>query len=167
MKAIGRGLLGLLLVALALTLAPAGSPLPPNPHQPLNETSACAGCHTIIEGTLAPHLFVIPIPEKCWVCHSKERLGRSHPIGIDPSHSGVDIEVPEEFPLEDGKVSCGSCHNPHMAFLSETRSYLAQGAEFVQKEGQVEIPWYKTLFLRKSDPIKGFEPLCTGCHRNL
>lgn len=167
MRAIRRGVLVLLLVALALTGAPAGSPLPPNPHQPMNETGACAGCHDYYNKALDPHVFVIAIPEMCWECHSKKDLGRSHPIGVDPTHSATDVEVPEELPLEDGKISCGSCHNPHMDFLAKTRAFPAQTVTFLQEEGQVEILWYKTLFLRKSDPDKGFEPLCTACHRNF
>lgn len=167
MKAIRSGQLGLLLVVLALSTAPAAPLLPTNPHQSLNEKEACPGCHAYFRGTLAPHEFVVAIPEKCWECHSQKALGRSHPIGVEPSRSNADIEIPEEFPLEDGKVSCGSCHNPHLAFLSKTRAYRDQEVRFLQKEGRVGIPWYKSLFLRKSDPVKGFEPLCTACHKNF
>lgn len=167
MKAIRRGLLGLFLVALALTLAPADAPLPPNPHQSLNEKTACDGCHAYYKGALKPHDFVVPIPEKCWECHSQKELGRSHPIGIDPSRSAENIEVPEDLPLEDGKVSCGSCHNPHMAYLSRTQAYQNQKAAFLHKEGRAEIAWYQTLFLWKSDPVKGFEPLCIACHKDF
>lgn len=167
MKAIGKGLLGLLLVALALTRAPADPRLPSNPHQSMNEKEACAGCHAYYKGTLEPREFVVAIPEKCWECHSQKELGRSHPIGVDPRHSSQKIEVPEDIPLEDGKVSCGSCHNPHMAFLSRTPAYMGQAVTFLQPEGRAEIAWYKTMFLWKSDPIKGFEPLCTACHRDF
>ncbi len=167
MRAIGKGLLGLLLVALALTQAPADPKLPPNPHQALNEKAACAGCHASNRGVLTPHEFVVEIPEKCWGCHSQKALGRSHPIGIDPRRSTEKIVVPDDLPPEAGEVSCGSCHNPHMAYLSKTRAYRDQETLFIQKEGRVDIPWYKTLFLWKSDPVKGFEPLCTACHKDM
>ena len=167
MKAVRSGLLGLLLVALALTQAPADPRLPPNPHQPMNEKAACAGCHAYHKNAIEPHSFVVPIPEKCLECHSAEKLGRSHPIGVDPSRSPEHMEVPEYLPLEDGMVSCGTCHNPHMAHLSRTKAYLSQAVAFVQKEGRAEVSWYKTLFLWKSDPIKGFEPLCIACHKDF
>jgi hypothetical protein len=167
MTAIRRGLFVLLLVALALTRAPAISPLPPNPHQSMNEAGACAGCHAYYGGALDPHAFVVAIPEKCMECHSPDKLGRSHPIGVDPSLLPANIvQVPEELPLENGMVSCGSCHNPHMDYLSKTRAFDRAPAEFIQISDNVEIPWYKSLYLRKSDPIKGFEPLCLACHRD-
>lgn len=167
MKLAGKWLLVLLFIALALTWAPAGSPLPPSPHQYMSVAGACAGCHAYYRGNPDPHEFVVTIPEKCWECHSQKNLGRSHPIGVDPRRTTTSVEVPEEFPLEAGNVSCGSCHNPHMEFLAKTKAYPAQSVTFIQMEGRQEISWYKTLFLRKSDPIQGFEPLCTACHRDF
>jgi len=166
MAAFGRGLLVLLLVALALRLAPAGPPLPPNPHEAMNAPGTCKGCHAYDGSTLAAHEFDVRIPEKCRVCHTEEQLGRSHPIGVDPRHSAENVDVPEDLPLENGMVSCGTCHNPHLVFLSKTRAYPAQQPAFLEVTGQVEIPWYKTLFLRKSDPDRGFEPLCLACHKD-
>jgi hypothetical protein len=166
MRALRSGALVLLLLALALTRAPAEGVLPANPHQPMSATEACAGCHAYYNGTLDPHGFVVEIQEICAKCHAPKDLGRSHPVGVDPRSSPTTITVPAELPLENGKVSCGSCHNPHMAFLSTTRVYRDQKVTFLQWEGRVEIPWYKTIFLRKSDPIKGFEPLCVACHKD-
>jgi len=166
MKVARPGLLVLILVVLALTRAPADSPLPPSPHQSMNEAAACAGCHAYYSGALDPHEFIVAIPEKCWECHSQEKLGRTHPIGVDPRRSAAKVEIPGELPLEDGKVSCGSCHEPHMAFLSMTKAFPGQEVTFHQKGGRAEISWYKTLFLRKSDPVKGFEPLCLACHKD-
>jgi hypothetical protein len=166
MRATRTGLLILLLVALALNRAPALSPLPPNPHLSLNAAGMCDECHAYYRETMDPHDFVVAIPERCLECHSAQELGRSHPIGVDPSHSAARIEVPAELPLEDGMVSCGTCHNPHMASLSQTRAYPAQEVAFRQMEGRVETLWYKTLFLRKSDPERGFEPLCMACHKD-
>ena len=159
-----RCLLVLCLLAVAQTRSTALTPLPPNPHQFLNVETTCADCHNYYNGSLEPHEFVVEIPEKCWECHSKEKLGRSHPIGVDPSRTPHTVEVPEEIPLENGLVSCGSCHNPHRDYLSKITSYKEQPAKFIQVDGRTEIPWYKTLYLRKSDPIKGFEPLCVACH---
>lgn len=166
MRALWCGVFVLLLLALALTRVPAQVALPENPHLPMDAAGACAGCHAYFSGTLDPHGFVVEIREICANCHNPQDLGRSHPIGVDPGDSPTTIAVPEQLPLEDGKVSCGSCHNPHMAFLSTTRSYQDQKVTFLQREGRVEVSWYKTIFLRMSDPVKGFEPLCVGCHKD-
>lgn len=166
MTFLSRCLLAMMLLALARTLSPAITPLPPNPHQFMNEPAACADCHRFYGGGLDPHEFVVEIPEKCWVCHSQEKLGNSHPIGLDPGRSPQTIEVPDELPLENGMVSCGSCHNPHGDYLSKTSCYKTQPATFVQVDGRAEILWYKTLYLRMSDPIDGFEPLCIACHKD-
>lgn len=167
MKVVRKGLPVLILVALALTPAPAASPLPPNPHQSMSASTGCSECHAFYGEVLDPHEFVVAIPEKCWACHSKKSLGRSHPIGVDPSDApaGV-VEVPEDLPLENGKVSCGSCHEPHMAFLSKTKAFPDQEVTFRQKGERGEISWYKTFYLRISDPKKGFEPLCIACHKD-
>lgn len=166
MRAFVSLFVALVLVAFALTRAPALTPLPPNPHQSLNATAACSGCHAYYGGTLDPYEFIVPIPDKCRACHSQENLGRSHPIGVDPRHAAEKVEVPDDIPLEDGLVSCGSCHNPHLEFLSKTWAAPQQKATFVQQDGRTEINWYKTYYLRKPDPDKGFEPLCVSCHRD-
>ncbi|MHB8836381.1 MAG: hypothetical protein ACYC9Y_11830 [Candidatus Methylomirabilia bacterium] len=165
MKVLRNGLPALMLVALALTPAPAGSPPPPNPHQAMNAEDACDECHTYYGETLEPHGFFVAIPEKCLECHSPQKLGRSHPIGVDPDDAprGV-VAIPDELPLENGKVSCGSCHNPHLEYLSETRAYEKQAAFLPRPGERPGVPLYKTYFLRMSDPKKGFEPLCMACH---
>lgn len=164
MSVVGKWFPVLIVVALAITLATAQAPLPPNPHQPLNEPDACGECHEYDGETPDPHEFFVAIPEKCWECHSQKKLGLSHPIGVDPRHSppGV-VEVPDDLPLEEGEVSCGTCHNPHMAYLSDTRAYNEQDV-FLTLAG---VRQYKTYFLRMSDPVKGFEPLCLACHRDF
>lgn len=166
MKSLRNGAFVLLLLALALTRVPAQVGMPANPHQSMSAAGACPSCHANYSGSMDPHGFVVEIVEICAACHSPKDLGRSHPIGVDLRHSPGAMEVPEDLPLEEGKISCGSCHNPHMAFLSTTRAYADQQATFLQKEGRVEVPWYKTFFLRKSDPVKGFEPLCVACHKD-
>lgn len=165
MKAFWKGLPILVLLALPLTPAPANSPLP-DPHQAMNAPESCGDCHEYDGEAPDPHEFFVAIPEKCWECHTQKSLGRSHPIGVDPRHSpaGV-VDVPRDLPLEDGEVSCGTCHNPHLAFLSKTQAYLDQPATVVP--GRRGETWYKTLYLRMSDPVEGFEPLCLACHRDF
>lgn len=166
MRAAGSVLLLLQLVALGPGGARAAAPVPANPHLFMNGADACPDCHAYDGETVEPHEFFIPIPERCWECHSQKVLGRSHPIGVEPGDAAEYIEVPAELPLEDGEVSCGTCHNPHLEFLATTRAYPGQLPAFFQQDGRVEIPWYKTLYLRKSHPDDGFEPLCMACHKD-
>lgn len=140
--------------------------LPENPHQFMNRTDSCPDCHNYYEGVLEPHYFILPMADECHKCHSKEKLGRSHPVGVDPYRSDYDITVPDELPLEEDMVSCGSCHNPHAEWLSTTRSFFSQTPQVILKKGEEEILYYKTFYLRISDPEEGFAPLCQSCHRD-
>ena len=166
-----RGVIAVLAAALAAAaLVAQDTGPPPNPHEPLDQADACPDCHyywTDKEGRreLVPGEYVASIPEICWVCHPQEKLGRSHPIGVDPTESQPVVEVPEGIPLEDGRVSCGSCHAPHGEHLATTMSFPVQAPFVTIGEGENAINYYKTYFLRiPGDPAEGFTPLCHSCH---
>jgi hypothetical protein len=55
----------------------------------------------------------------------------------------------------------------HGEWLSTTKAFPAQQLEHVTEEGGEEIFYYKTLFLRLSDPEEGFAPLCLACHEDF
>lgn len=160
------GFIFILFILAMATAAVADSYLPANPHQFMNEKESCPDCHKYYRGEIDPHEFVIYTPEKCWECHSLEKLGRSHPIDVNPDNSESEIDIPEELPLEDDKVSCGSCHQPHSEWLSLTKSFKRQEVYFVQKVGRRKKNYYKTYYIRMSDPEEGFAPLCLACHRD-
>lgn len=157
----------LLLAIFAATPAASAKELPPHPHKAMDKPLGCNDCHNSYGGNLDPHQFVVPIPETCWVCHTQERLGRSHPIGVDPRYAAVKVDIPDDLPLEDGKVSCGSCHQPHRDHISKTKAFAEQPVKFRQQIERKEVRWFSTLFLRKSDPVHGFEPLCLACHKDM
>jgi len=46
----------------------------------------------------------------CYKCHSLEKLGISHPVGIPLTN---DMHPPSDLPLADNMVTCDSCHQPH------------------------------------------------------
>ena len=164
-----------LIAGLAVALAAAGlfaqeTELPPYPHEPLGRAEGCADCHHYWinkqgQRELVPGEFVASVPEKCWVCHPQEALGRSHPIGVDPTQCEPVIAVPAGIPLENGLVSCGSCHVPHGEYLSTNIRFPGQLPFVTLGEGENEINYYKTFFLRiPGDPAEGFTPLCHACH---
>ena len=68
------------------------SSLPGSPHESLYIEGMCAVCHSSDrEGAMEPHAFVLPIIEICMreACHTAEKIGRSHPVGVDVSMSDV------------------------------------------------------------------------------
>lgn len=163
----GAAPFALLLALLLPAPAAADTALPPSPHSSISDPLGCNRCHKYYTGALDPHEFVVAIPPVCWKCHPSERLGRSHPIGVDPRDSKIEIEVPDDLPLEDGKVSCGSCHQPHRDHLSKVMAFTDQPVKFRQEVGRKEVKWFSTIFLRKSDPKLSFEPLCLACHKDF
>lgn len=140
--------------------------LPPDPHLFMQKDEACTGCHQFYRDQLDPHTFVVPITEQCMGCHPQEKLGRSHPVGVNPVDAIPSIDVPEDLPLENELISCGTCHQPHLTQLSALPCSQEQAPFLVLDEGRVEKPYYKAYYLRFPDPEAGFAPLCMACHRD-
>jgi hypothetical protein len=163
----------LMLVLAAVAVCQQGSDsLLRDPHQSMNADGGCESCHSSYEGELEPHVFVLPIIDTCMSesCHTAAKIGRSHPVGIDVRRSRSVEAVPENLPLEEEvMISCGSCHQPHSAWLSGSRGYPNQEPELFLVETrngeEIQIPYYKTYFLRvPGDPEEGFTALCNSCH---
>ena len=170
----------LLVVVLALAFAVAAlsqvgplmfTTLPENPHRSLYVAGECAVCHDSYLGEIDPHEFVIPVGDTCLreSCHTAEHLGRSHPVGVEVRRSQSVAAVPEHLPLEDGMISCGSCHQPHGEWLSTGKCYPQQPpkgflVEMIAGEERL-TPYYSTYYLRvPGDPGEGFTMLCNSCH---
>lgn len=170
----------LLVVVLTLALAAAAicqedikvTSLPESPHTSFFVAGECVSCHDTYLGEPDPHVFVLPIAEICLRegCHTAQKIGRSHPVGVDVGRSQTIEAVPESLPLEgEQKISCGSCHQPHGEWLSAARCYPQQPAKVFLVEnagGEVrETPYFSTFFLRVvGDPGEGFAALCNSCH---
>lgn len=158
------------LAAVALCQEDVVSSLPESPHQSLYIEGMCTVCHSTYGGEIEPHVFVLPIIEICMreSCHTAEKIGRSHPVGVNARHSRSVEEVPENLPLEnDDMISCGSCHQPHGEWLAATKCYQEQKPMVVLagNAGGEETPYYKTYYLRvPGDPNEGFIGLCNSCH---
>jgi hypothetical protein len=157
--------------AVAVAAVQSGTEPPANPHLFLENEDLCVSCHTYFEGQLEPHMFSVMVHEKCIVCHTK--LGRSHPINVNPQDSYLRISDTDPLPLAyieelgDDVVSCGSCHNPHGEWLSTAKAYMKQQPYFILVSSEAETLYYKTYYLRISDPVKGFMPLCQVCHNDF
>ena len=132
----------------------------PNPHNEINNELPCLDCHDTYRDEVDEHAFVTGVTEICEDCHELGDLGRTHPYDVDPDRSHIpDLRVPDELPLADGMITCGSCHDPHMAYLQTVRLFSNQPAE----EG-FSTAYYQSFYTRMVDPSQGRNLLCTACH---
>ncbi len=87
-----------------------------NPHVKMKEERKCMFCHIVppVEGEDTAETVKIKgsIRLLCIRCHSD----RSHPGNfkhwIRPS-----MVIPKQFPLDDGSITCSTCHDPHMGAI--------------------------------------------------
>jgi hypothetical protein len=120
------------------------------------------------KSSIIPHEFIKSHTNMCISaeCHTDEELGLSHAVDLSPYDTYPDMIVPEEIPLNwdteeyQEVMTCGSCHNPHLDWLSVTKSFDSQQPYKII----LEVPYYKTDYLRIQDPIEGYATLCKSCH---
>lgn len=134
------------------------------PHLHFRNPGSCPGCHVRREAGFSPDRFVPGADAVCLGCHSSEGLGTSHPTTVRPADVRGGMTVPGDLRLDDGgRVICVTCHSAHGPFLSPTRSFPTQAPESPDAEaGGKRL--YRTYFARRSDPVRGFAPLCEACH---
>lgn len=138
-----------------------------NPHAHFRSNGMCPKCHLGPAGVPATDRFTGASTDFCLGCHSKEALGRSHPIGVRPRDRDRRMRIPADYRLaDDGRMMCLTCHNAHGPFVSTVKTFLAQKPENADRAAGTP-PYYRTLFLRRSDPVKGRSVLCDGCHERL
>lgn len=85
-------------------------------------------------------------------CHSTEKLGRSHPIDVEPKE---DMEIPEDLHLDENmNITCTTCHDPHGNSTSPIP--MVAGKSRVIGTNQ-----YRSYFLRRTNMRSA---LCFACH---
>ncbi len=137
-----------------------------DPHSHFRNPVSCPRCHVYRESVLEPDRFVPESDSFCLGCHSLEGLGITHPRQVKPGDEPYRMTVPEDFRLDsEGRLICLTCHSGHGPFLSPIRSHATQGAERAGAPAGAK-PAFRTYFARRSDPVRGFAPLCEGCHGN-
>ncbi len=161
----------LTVVLLAASLLPAGlpshaSPPAPNPHEHFRQPAQCPNCHVYDGAKMDPGRFITASIDFCLKCHIAEERGRTHPLKVHPGGKFREMKVPAEFRLGDGgHIICLTCHTAHGPFLSAIRAFAVQEPEITTGEPDA-APYYRTYFLRRSDPAgEGLEALCEGCHK--
>lgn len=172
MARVARILAGVLLL---LAAAAGGRPAPDTdePHGFMQAVGRCGGCHEVkgpgVPRADGPRSFTGSVVAICRECHRSEEMGRSHPVGMDPARSRGRVQVPPELPLhwsdERGSevMTCGTCHNPHLARFTDRRIHSFQKPH-PQGKGRF-LTYY--LRLRGDEPKDGYTPLCRACHPKL
>ncbi len=121
----------LLLFSLLGPATAADTASPDNPH---GDPDACTACHA----PAAPGEYagaVLPIVATCRSCHPTADM---HPVGVAPD----EVPVPERFPLENGLVTCATCHVEP-----------AHGGD-----AMIPPPYHR------GGPYKDVRQLCYSCH---
>ncbi|MGB5195832.1 MAG: cytochrome c3 family protein [Candidatus Deferrimicrobium sp.] len=110
-----------------------------NPHAHFPNPGQCPRCHLTPGSQPGPGRFSTETDAVCLGCHTKEGIGRSHPVNVRPDEKHRKMEVPADLRLDvDGRLMCLTCHTAHGPYVS--------------------------YFLRRSSPDGGFDVLCESCH---
>ena len=137
-----------------------------NPHAFMNDERHifCHECHANDPNTVVSYLDVRlkqPVTASCLKgsegiggteCHSRKKLGRTHPTDIEPKK---DVKVPEDLHLDENmKITCVTCHNPHGSWTSPIYM-VAKGTKLIGSDQ------YRSYFLRRTN-VRSM--LCYACH---
>lgn len=136
-------------------------------HAFLNRTENCTCCHDTEEKSeaVAPHRFTVDIVESCVGCHTGEMLGVSHPVGVAAAERFPGMVIPESLPVDaEDRITCGTCHNPHLDGYSTERFAGGQDPTEIRLEAGVEVAYYRSYRLRLHAPEAGNDPTCASCH---
>ena len=121
-----------------------GKPSAGNPH---GDPALCSACHTSDAGGRDALSFGGNVWLLCKSCHDGRLAAREgHPVDLKPSAAVLET-IPSSFPLQDGKLTCLTCHD--VASLCRT----ARPADARRRS-----------FLRGS-PESDLMAFCFYCHR--
>jgi predicted CXXCH cytochrome family protein len=67
----------------------------------------CGQCHVSPDVTRKTAALKKQVSELCFECHQDRTFPAEHKLGVSP---GVTVK---ELPLQDGKITCTTCHDPH------------------------------------------------------
>ncbi len=138
-----------------------------NPHAVFVKPEKCGKCHIYYRGEMEPARFLPDCNDYCMECHTAAQLGRSHPNRVRPKDKYWKMVVPPDYRLDDdGRIMCLTCHKAHGPFFSTVKAHPKQKPENIRPPEGVPV-YYRTYFLRVTDPEKGHAVLCDGCHKKL
>lgn len=104
-----------------------------NPH---GDSARCDSCHISADENGHALRFDGNVPQLCQSCHDGHLAKREvHPVNIVPSEK-IMHRIPSGFPLEDGMLTCSTCHDVTWRCSTEPSSVVASGSQFL-RGGQV------------------------------
>lgn len=145
-------LIAVLAVAIPLTSG-ATQRLGESPH---DRADRCQSCHTTTEaGAVGAPL---PTLTNCLTCHPDADM---HPVGMAPEH----VPVPAGWPLEDGKVTCATCHAEPSCDASRERAapWLRGGTPAKKVDFCYRCHEAKALTRKSPHPAPNVDPGQAGC----
>lgn len=111
-----------------------GEPVP-NPH---GDPAQCQACHAPAAGGQGPLRFDGDVLRLCRSCHEGQRATREvHPAGMIPTGMAKE-KIPSDFPLDDGRVGCLTCHD--VASGCRTESPMSRAASVRLRGGPTAGP---------------------------
>ncbi len=138
-----------------------------NPHAHFRSDGVCPRCHLGPAGAPVPARIAGASTDFCLGCHTKEGLGRSHPVGLRLRDRSGATRHPADLVLdEQGRIMCLTCHGAHGPFVATVKSFATQEPENRDRAPGTP-PYYRTRYARRSDPVNGFRVLCHACHAKL
>lgn len=162
-----RALLILLAVALALvtgaTWAAGVVDVKPGVSNPHGDPTACNACHAPGASPTEPGP-ALPIVATCRGCHPTADM---HPVGMAPHN----VKVPDSYPLEDGKVTCATCHAEpaHGGDAAKLSAPWHRGGPYTQVTRFCYSCHESSAYTRASPhhpdkPRDPNDPTCAACH---
>jgi hypothetical protein len=130
-----------------------------NPHE---DMSTCSACHTSEMGGRGTLIFGSDISQLCQSCHDGRQATREvHPVNLAPG-AAMAGQIPSDFPLEQGKLTCSTCHNTKWSCAKEQPApYQSGPGDSSRRTGPAAVP--NRNFLR-GVPTPHALAFCFNCH---
>jgi predicted CXXCH cytochrome family protein len=131
----------------------------PNPHNDF-PCKSCHGTDNVVKAAdgSVPIAFGGDLKKACYTCH--DTTANIHPVGQLPS-----MKVPSHLPLDNGRVSCNTCHDMH---LPTTKNFLLRGFADGRYTMRTDlcIDCHGASFVKKNPHVNQKERgLCVFCHQ--
>jgi hypothetical protein len=145
-----------------------------NPH---GDSGLCSSCHTPAVGGRETLRFGGNVSKLCRSCHDGRHAGREvHVTGWKPSEAMAQ-RIPPKLPLEEGVLTCLSCHDVTPACRGEQEAAISN--RYFLRGSQASDPLFFCFQCHAPESYRPFNPhdqlaagkpkadTCTWCHRGV
>ncbi len=85
-------------------------------HAAIPDHQQCTACHLYDTPQSTNAELVMPLPDICISCHTQRTGKNQHVINVIPASL-----PPLTLPLQNGKLGCTTCHDPHSDLPGQLR----------------------------------------------